>query len=80
MTASPPYNFFRRRHQPRLCCAVRQDRLVPSFIHGAAWDFGGTIACTRSQPSGFRPEAAHEATRFTGYYLFQPLHDRVSLA
>ena len=75
MTASQPYNFFRRKGEPSLCCAVRQDRHVLSFIGGEAWEFGGTIVGARSKPSGFQSEAAHEATRFTGYYLFQPLHD-----
>jgi hypothetical protein len=75
MTLSQPYNYFRRRHQPCLCCAVRQDRSIPSFIQGEAWDFGGTIAHGRPRPSGFRVDAAHQAMRFTGYYLFQPLHD-----
>ena len=65
------YNLFRRRRDPNLCCAVPERHPVPPFIQGETWEFAGTIAGPASIPLGFRPEAATEATRLTGYYLFQ---------
>ena len=65
------YNVFRRRRDPNLCCAVSQHRPVPEFIQGETWDFGGTIAHPVTLPLGFHPEAAVEAMRMMGYYLFQ---------
>ncbi|WP_336492274.1 hypothetical protein [Methylobacterium nigriterrae] len=71
---APPaaYNVFRRKRKPALHCAVRQDRPVPTFVNGETWDFGG-IATMTEPPPGFQPEAAHEAMRLTGYYLFHAL-------
>ena len=66
------YNVFRRKQQPALRCAVRQDRPVPAFVNGETWVFGG-IATTKEPPPGFQPEAASEAMRLTGYYLFHAL-------
>jgi hypothetical protein len=64
------FNVFHRKRQPALRCAVRQDHPVPVFIRGEIWALGGTT--TMEQPSpGFQPEAATEAVRFTGYYLFE---------
>lgn len=70
---SAAYNVFRRKRQPALRCAVRQDRPVPSFVHGETWDFGGIIRATESIPPGFQPEAASQAMQLTGYYLFHAL-------
>jgi hypothetical protein len=64
------YNLFRRRQRPALRCAVRQDQPVPTFIRGEVWEFGGT-AMIEKPPAGFQPEAAHEAMRSLGYYLFR---------
>ena len=72
MQAPTAYNVFRRRRQPALRCAVRQDKPVPSFVHGETWDFGGTVT-GKEPPPGFQPEAAREAMRLTGYYLFHAL-------
>ena len=65
------YNVFRRKREPNLCCAVPQRRPVPEFIQGETWDFGWTIADPVTIPLGFQPEAAAEAMRLMGYYLFQ---------
>jgi hypothetical protein len=65
------YNLFRRKREPTLCCAVPQRRPVPAFIRGETWEFGGTIAGPGIIPLGFQPDAAAEATRLMGYYLFQ---------
>jgi hypothetical protein len=72
---APPaaYNVFRRKRQPALRCAVRQDRPVPVFVSGETWDFGGTVRTTEPVPPGFQPEAANEAMQLTGYYLFHAL-------
>ena len=67
------YNVFRHKRQQALQCAVRQDRPVPAFVNGEVWDFGGTVEATEAVPPGFRPEAAQEAMRLTGYYLFHAL-------
>ncbi|WP_336490389.1 hypothetical protein [Methylobacterium nigriterrae] len=69
---SAAYNVFRRKRKPALRCAVRQDRPVPTFVNGETWDFGG-VATTTEPPPGFQPEAASEAMRLTGYYLFHDL-------
>ena len=73
MQALDAYNVFRRKQQPALRCAVRQDRPVPGFIQGETWEFGGTIKGSQPTPAGFRPEAATQAMRLTGYYLFHAL-------
>ncbi|KAB1072531.1 hypothetical protein F6X53_28000 [Methylobacterium soli] len=65
------YNVFRRKREPNLCCAVPQRRPVPEFIQGETWDFALTIADPVTVPLGFQPEAAAEAMRQIGYYLFQ---------
>lgn len=75
MTVNQPYNLFRRKGQRALCCAVRQDKLVPTFLHGEAWDFGGTIFNDATQPTGFQAKAANEATTINGYYLFHAHHE-----
>lgn len=75
MTIIQPYNLFRRKGQRALCCAVRQDKPVPAFLHGEAWDFGGTIFDDAASPTGFRAKAASEATRINGYYLFHTHHE-----
>ncbi|ACL61682.1 hypothetical protein [Methylobacterium nodulans] len=67
------YNVFRRREKPALRCAVRQDRPVPNFIRGDAWEFAG-IAHTADPPAGFKSRAAREATSRAGYYLFYALN------
>jgi hypothetical protein len=57
----------------RLRCAVRQDHPIPTFIREEAWSFACTIDLSipsRPAPRGFRPDAAHEAMRLTGFYLF----------
>ncbi|AWN42854.1 hypothetical protein DK389_23060 [Methylobacterium durans] len=73
MQAPAAYNVFCRKRQPALRCAVRQDRPVPSFVHGDTWEFGGTIQNAQQAPAGFRLDAASEAMRLTGYYLFHAL-------
>ncbi|MDR7039738.1 hypothetical protein J2X36_004516 [Methylobacterium sp. BE186] len=67
------YNVFRRKQQPALCCAVRQDWPVPSFVNGETWDFGGTVRAAEFTLAGFQPAAASQAMRLTGYYLFHAL-------
>ena len=66
------YNVFSRKQQPASCCAVRQDRPVPSFVQSETWEFGGVIR-SEEPPSGFQAEAAHHAMQLTGYYLFHAI-------
>jgi len=73
MSESEAFNLFCRKHEPTLCCAVSQDLPVPSFIQGETWEFAGTITHEDQEPPGFHTEAADEAARLTGYYLFQAL-------
>jgi hypothetical protein len=64
------FNVFKRKRNPTLGCAVRQDRPIPEFIGGETWEFGGTVSL--EEPFlGFQPELASETTRTTGYYLFK---------
>ena len=64
------FNVFKRKRNPTLSCAVRQDRPIPEFIEGETWAFSGTTTIEKPSP-GFQPELASEATRTTGYYLFK---------
>jgi hypothetical protein len=66
------YNLFRRKREPDLCCAVRQDKPVPSFVRGSEWEFGGTVVDNGGPtPAGFQLGAAQEATQAAGFYIFQ---------
>jgi hypothetical protein len=73
MQAPHAYNVFRRKQQSALRCAVPQDQPVPTFLHGGDWEFGGTIKCHEPTPAGFRPEAASDAVRLNGFYLYHAL-------
>ncbi|WP_336490125.1 hypothetical protein [Methylobacterium nigriterrae] len=73
MQEAGTYNIFQRTRQPSLRCAVLQSRPVPAFIQGETWEFAGTTADEAGMPLGFQSEAADEATRLAGYYLFQSL-------
>ncbi|WP_372423066.1 hypothetical protein [Salinarimonas chemoclinalis] len=66
----PAYNLFRRREEPQLYCAVPEDYPVPSFIVGAAWNFGGRLDNATAAPLGFDCDAARHGVALTGYYLF----------
>ncbi|ACL62974.1 hypothetical protein [Methylobacterium nodulans] len=72
------YNLFRRKGKPALCCAVRQDRPVPTFVQSEAWEeaweYAGTVSASDSTPAGFKAKAAREATAVSGYYLFYALN------
>ena len=70
LVAYAAFNVFKRKRQPALRCAVRQDRPVPAFIWSETWVFCGTTTVEDPLP-GFQPEAATEAMRFTGYYFFE---------
>lgn len=64
------YRVFQRRRAPGLCCAVRQDMLIPDFVRADGWDFGADVHEGESLPFGFQPAPAREATAAFGYYLF----------
>jgi hypothetical protein len=73
MPEADAFNVFARHRQPNLRCAVRQDRPIPSFIRGEAWSFACTIDLSvpsRPVPRGFQLDAAHDAARSPGFYLF----------
>lgn len=76
MQSAPTYNVFARRRQPALCCAIAQERPVPSFIQNETWEFGGTVRPLEAVPPGFQTKAAHEATQSIGYYLFHATGSR----
>jgi hypothetical protein len=65
------FNLFRRRESPDLFCAVPEDRVVPPFIEGESWEFGGRIAADSVEQPGFDGGVASRASRFNGFYLFQ---------
>lgn len=73
MQAPHAYNVFRRKRQPAPRCAVPQDQPVPVFLHGEDWESGGTIKGNLPTPAGFRPQAASDAVRMTGFYRFHAL-------
>jgi hypothetical protein len=68
---SAAFNLFRRKEEPELFCAVPEDRAVPPFIAGEAWEFGGKIAADAHSQPGFDGSVASRAARFNGFYLFQ---------
>jgi PAS fold len=64
------YNLFRRKGQLDLCCAVPEDRPVPSFVTGERWDFAGTWDGVVPAP-GLNRRAAEFGVRLNGFHLFQ---------
>ena len=68
------YNLFRRKLEPDLCCAIPQDKPIPAFVDGNAWEFAGTVTDTGPRmPAGFKRSAAPIAVSLTGYYVFHAL-------
>ena len=65
------YNLFRRKGRTELVCAIPEDRLVPDFITGASWEFGGKLENAHRHPFAFNREAADASVRVNGFYLFQ---------
>ncbi len=67
------YNLFRRKEREALCCAVPEDLSVPRFVDDKRWEFHGRVVAEdhKGAPGGFDKEAAKEAVRFNGFYLFQ---------
>jgi hypothetical protein len=64
------YNLFRHKEQPDLCCAVPEDRPVPSFVTGERWDFRGTWEDAISPP-GWNPTAAELCVCLNGFHAFE---------
>lgn len=64
------YNVFCRKHKPGLCCAVREDRPVPSFLDAESWAFGYTVRSKSDGPVSFQSKTAQEANSRLGFYLF----------
>ena len=64
------YNVFHLKQEPDLCCAVRQDRHVPSFIIAERWNYRLTWEDKDDAPLGFQRKAAKEATNTMGFYIF----------
>ena len=64
------YNLFRRKGDCELFCAVPEDRIVPSFIDGARWEFLGKLDDAGPSPAGFDARSAATSVRFNGCYLF----------
>jgi hypothetical protein len=69
--AGASFNLFRRKEVPELLCAVPEDRIVPHFIAGESWEFGGKISGDSHHQPGFDGSAASASARYNGYYLFQ---------
>ncbi|MCG6121761.1 MAG: hypothetical protein MEP57_03505 [Microvirga sp.] len=69
--AARAFNLFRRKAEPDLFCAVPEDRAVPGFIDGDAWEFGGRIDPGARSQRGFDSEVAMRLARVNGYYFFQ---------
>lgn len=69
------FNLFRRKAEPDLFCAVPEDRAVPDFIDGDAWEFGGRIDSETHQRPGFDARTAGRLARVNGFYFFQSWSD-----
>lgn len=72
-TSIRSYNLFQRKSDRDLYCAVSEDRPVPGFLSGEAWEYRRTIVEHLAAPSGFKLDAAEAASRLTGFYLFMTL-------
>ena len=72
LAAYVAFKVFQRKRNPALRCALRQDQPVPEFIEAGTWAFSGTTTIEEPLP-GFQPQAADDAMRFAGYYLFHAL-------
>jgi hypothetical protein len=68
---SPVYNVFRRKNRPHLCCAIPEDRTIPSFLAPEGWEFTGVVRTPSDAPLGFKEQAARMGVRLSGFYLFQ---------
>ena len=64
------YHLFRRKGLPDLCCAVPEDRPIPSFVTGERWDLEGTWEGA-TPPPGLNPTAAELGVCLNGFHLFQ---------
>ena len=62
------YNVFRTQTGD-VYCAVPEDRPVPMFVGGEAWEFTGKLAETSTLRL---PAALTVAIRFNGFYIFHP--------
>jgi hypothetical protein len=63
-------NMFRsKRH--KVCCAVPEDQVVPSFVDGGRWVYDRKLDGDATSPIGFNRSAAEAAARFNGFYLFE---------
>jgi hypothetical protein len=63
-------NLFRHKGQPDLCCAVPEDRPVPSFVTGERWDFRGTWEDAISPP-GLYLTAAELHVCLNSFHIFR---------
>jgi hypothetical protein len=63
------YNVFRSTQPDDLCCAVPEERSVPSFVTSPHWRFDGRVE-EPDAPLGFDRKAAATGVRFNGFYLF----------
>jgi hypothetical protein len=66
-----PFNVFRRKRAPGLCCAVPEHQPVPRFLSPDDWEYAAKVTGVRDAPSGFRFHAAYAGVRFNGFYVFQ---------
>ena len=66
-----PYNLFRRKLAPDLCCALPEDRPVPAFLDGDTWEYAGTLREGDVPPLGFDRAAAELGAQLNGFHLFQ---------
>ena len=67
----PTWNFFHRKSEPELWCAVADQDPLPRFLMSGEWRFGGHLVRDRETPPGFNPGAAVQADDLSGFYLFQ---------
>jgi hypothetical protein len=68
-----PYHLFASQIDVGVCCAVRQDQVIPAFIDGETWVFRGTFADPEQVPADFNLRAAQASAALTGYHLFVAL-------
>ena len=68
-----PYHLFTSRRDASLCCAIRQDQVVPAFLDNETWAYSGIVAEPAEAPADLDLKAAHASAGLPGYHLFVAL-------
>lgn len=71
MCARKTFYIFAKSSDAQQFCAVRQDQPIPLMIDGVQWRYVSCIDTARDRPYGFDVDAANNAMRHHGIYLYR---------